>query len=308
MIEFLRRKYGVDRVAVVDTDCHHGYGTQDIYWHDPDTLFISLHQDGRTLYPGSGFPGELGGPNAVGRTLNIPLPPHTAEAGFLHVIRNAVRPILDDFKPQLIVNSAGQDNHYTDPITNMNFSAQGYAELTALLNADIAVLEGGYSIEGALPYVNLGIVLAMAGLDYSKVREPDYDRRQVRQSEAVTAAVKEVSDLILACWTGRDQLREKILEKRDSHRRTRRIYYDTDGISESQQEEITACDACGGAIRIDSVSDRGAHILAVHIPRKACPSCREAGLKWYDQASVKRFDRVFLQDRTQDQYLVKKSD
>ena len=308
MIEFLRRKYGVDRVAIVDTDCHHGDGTQDIYWHDPDTLFISLHQDGRTLYPGSGFPGELGGPNAVGRTLNIPLPPHTAEEGFLHVIRNAVRPILDDFKPQLIVNSAGQDNHYTDPITNMNFSAQGYAELTSLLNADIAVLEGGYSIEGALPYVNLGIVLAMAGLDYSKVREPDYDRRQIRQSDAVTAAVKEVSDLILACWMGRDQLRERMLEKRDSHRRTRRIYYDTDGFSESQQEEVTACDACGGALRIDSASDRGAHILAVHIPRKACPSCREAGRKWYDQASSKRFDRVFLQDRTQDQFLVKKGD
>jgi acetoin utilization deacetylase AcuC-like enzyme len=87
MIEFLRRKYDVDRVAIVDTDCHHGDGTQDIYWHDPDTLFISLHQDGRTLYPGSGFPAELGGPNAVGYTLNLPLPPHTTEEGFLHVIR-----------------------------------------------------------------------------------------------------------------------------------------------------------------------------------------------------------------------------
>jgi len=107
---------------------------------------------------------------------------------------------------------------------------------------------------------------------------------------------------------GRDQLRERMLEKRDSHRRTRRIYYDTDGFSESQQEEVTACDACGGALRIDSVSDRGAHILAMHIPRKACPSCREAGRKWYDQASSKHFDRVFLQDRTQDQFLVKKGD
>jgi acetoin utilization deacetylase AcuC-like enzyme len=74
-----------------------------------------------------------------------------------------VLPILDDFKPQLIVNSAGQDNHYSDPITNMNFSARGYAELTRLLKADIAVLEGGYSIEGALPYINTGIILAMAG-------------------------------------------------------------------------------------------------------------------------------------------------
>ncbi|RPJ73819.1 MAG: histone deacetylase, partial [Desulfobacteraceae bacterium] len=88
MIEHLRRAYGIRRVAVVDTDCHHGDGTQDIYWHDPDTLFISLHQDGRTLYPGSGFPSELGGPNAFGRTLNIPLPPHTGEEGFLHIVRD----------------------------------------------------------------------------------------------------------------------------------------------------------------------------------------------------------------------------
>ena len=145
----------------------------------------------------------------------------------------------------------------------------------------------------------------MAGLDYSKVREPDYDRRQVRQSEAVTDAVKNVSDLILACWHGRSQLREKMLEKRDCRRRTRRIYYDTDGFSESQQEEVTACDACGGALRIDSVSDRGAHILAVHIPRKACRRCRETGRKWYDQASIRHFDRVFLQDRTEDTFAVK---
>ncbi len=66
MIEYLRQAYDIDKVAIVDTDCHHGDGTQDIYWHDPDTLFISIHQDGRTLYPGSGFLSELGGPTAYG--------------------------------------------------------------------------------------------------------------------------------------------------------------------------------------------------------------------------------------------------
>ena len=111
------------------------------------------------MYPGSGFPDELGGINAVGKTLNIPLPPNTSEEGFLDVAKNIVMPILKDFKPDLIINSAGQDNHYSDPITNMNFSAQGYADLTAMLAPDIAVLEGGYSIEGALPYVNVGIIL-----------------------------------------------------------------------------------------------------------------------------------------------------
>lgn len=81
MIEHIRRKYGHRRIAIVDTDCHHGDGTQDIFWHDPDTLFISLHQDGRTLYPGSGFPEEFGGPNALGTTLNIPSLPGPRRKG-----------------------------------------------------------------------------------------------------------------------------------------------------------------------------------------------------------------------------------
>ena len=155
MIEYLRQAYDIGKVAIVDTDCHHGDGTQDIYWHDPDTLFISIHQDGRTLYPGSGFPNELGGPNAIGKTLNVPLPPYTSEEGFLYTVEHVIMPVLNDFKPDIIINSAGQDNHYTDPITNMNFSAQGYAKLTSILKPDIAVLEGGYSIEGALPYVTV---------------------------------------------------------------------------------------------------------------------------------------------------------
>ncbi len=66
MIEYLRRAYGVKRIAIVDTDCHHGDGTQDIYWHDPNTLFISIHQDGRTLYPGTGFLERDGRPECRG--------------------------------------------------------------------------------------------------------------------------------------------------------------------------------------------------------------------------------------------------
>jgi acetoin utilization deacetylase AcuC-like enzyme len=302
MIEYLRRAYGVDRVAVVDTDCHHGDGTQDIYWHDPDTLFISLHQDGRTLYPGSGFPQELGGPNAVGTTLNIPLPPYTAEEGFLHVIRHVVKPVLADFKPDLVINSAGQDNHYTDPITNMHFSARGYAELTALLDADIAVLEGGYSIEGALPYVNLGIVLAMAGLDTRHVREPDYDPARMRQSDRVSDTVRRTAEAVLGLWQDRRELGERVRAREGSFRRERRIFYDTDGITESQVEELRPCRECAGALRIDSTSDRGARILAVQVPRKACAACRAAGERWFEEAPAERFDHIFLQDRPQDRY------
>lgn len=306
MIEYLRQAYAIDRVAIVDTDCHHGDGTQDIYWHDPDTLFISIHQDGRTLYPGSGFPSEIGGINAVGKTLNIPLPPNTSEEGFLYALKNIVMPVLEDFKPEIIINSAGQDNHYTDPITNMNFSARGYADLTAILKPDIAVLEGGYAIEGALPYVNLGIVLAMAGVDYSCIREPNYDPESIRQTSEVTAAIEKIGDMVLSIWHGREHLRQLLLDKTDPRKRTRNIFYDTDGIQESQSELIQICLDCAGALRLDSSSDRGKRILAVHIPRKACSKCKDTGYRWYEEAAPGKFDGIYLQDRTEDKYVEKK--
>ncbi len=302
MIEYLRQTYGVRRIAIVDTDCHHGDGTQDIYWHDPDTLFISIHQDGRTLYPGSGFIQETGGPTAVGTTLNIPLPPNTCEEGFLYTIRNVVRPILDEFKPDLIINSAGQDNHYSDPITNMNFSARGYAELTALLKPDVAVLEGGYSIEGALPYVNVGIILAMAGLDYSHVMEPDYDAVKQRQDPQISAYIEQVGESVLSIWQNRAAIQAKMQNGENFYRRNRRLFYDTDNITEEQQETIRLCPACSGTWKIDTTSSLGKRILAVHIPRRACSACRRLGRDWYTEAA-NGYDSVLLQDRPEDRYL-----
>ena len=303
MIEYLRRAYGVGRVAIVDTDCHHGDGSQDIYWHDPETLFISIHQDGRTLYPGSGFLNEMGGPNAVGTTVNIPLPPNTSEEGFLYAINELVLPILADFKPQLVINSAGQDNHYSDPITNMNFSAHGYAELTRLLKADIAVLEGGYAIEGALPYVNTGIILAMAGLDYSHLSEPDYDPAKYRQTADTTGYIQRVGERVLENWRQRQTLKEAQRARENSHRRSRNIYYDTDNIHENQEEEIRICDECAGALRIESSANRRKPILAVHIPVKACAACQDKGHQWFENADRARFEHIYLQDRKEDKYI-----
>lgn len=303
MVEMLRSVYGVRRIAIVDTDCHHGDGTQDIYWHDPDVLFISLHQDGRTLYPGSGFVNEMGGPNATGLTINIPLPPHTSEEGFLYTIREMVLPILNDFQPELIINSAGQDNHYGDPITNMNFSAQGYAQLTELLKPDIAVLEGGYSIEGALPYMNVGIILAMAGLDYSRVKEPNYDPERIRQSQDVTNYIEKLGEKVLLYWENRAAIQAERQGDKKMEERNRSIFYDTDNIVEKQTETVRICNDCGGAFRVDSSSDRGNRILAVHIPINACPACKGTGQDWFATADPSLYEAAYLQDRSSDQFI-----
>ncbi len=301
MIEYMRTHYGIRKVAIVDTDCHHGDGTQDIYWHDPNTLFISIHQDGRTLYPGSGFPDESGGPNAQGKTVNIPLPPQTGEKGFLYALDELVMPLLEEFKPEMVINSAGQDNHFNDPITNMNFSARGYSILNARLKPDIAVLEGGYAVQNALPYVNVGIIMAMAGMDTSFVREPNYEKDYRPQSEAVTRHIEQLVEALRDLFL-RGGLRKTPYDDGQIVERKRDIFYDTDGIQERQNERIRCCSRCAGAFAIASTASTGQHILGVHIPIEACPACRKTGLKWFESGRKGAFRYVYLQDRDKGLY------
>jgi acetoin utilization deacetylase AcuC-like enzyme len=301
MIEHIRRTYGVKKIAIVDTDCHHGDGTQEIYWHDPDTLFISLHQDGRTIFPGTGFPDEMGGPNALGATVNIPLPPQTGEEGFALVLEELVMPLLERFEPELVINSAGQDNHYSDPITDMNFSARGYAALNARLRPDICVLEGGYAVESALPYVNVGIIMAMAGLDFGNVKEPDYDREYRPQGPAVTQNVdRTVARLRQVFMNGRYEAPSH--EAGDVVERKREVFYDTDGIFERQRELIRVCRDCAGVLGIESAASTGNHVFAVRIPPGCCPACRPTAESWFEQAARGKFTQVFLQDRDRDRF------
>lgn len=305
MVEYIRKKFDVKKIAIVDTDCHHGDGTQDIYWNDPDVLCISIHQDGRTLYPGTGFIDDFGGPNALGTTINIPLPPKTSDEGFLYVLNNVILPVLDEFQPEIIINSAGQDNHYSDPITDMCFSAQGYALLNEKLAPHIAVLEGGYSIERALPYVNVGIILAMAGIDYSHVREPDYEPEKIRQSSAITRYIESESREIIKLWKSRKSLKAKIVGQATYVQRSKNIFYDTDRILEKQTETVQVCSECGGLVTIESAADTGKKIFAVILPHRCCPECRKKGEDFFEKADCSQYNHIYWQDRENDIFKVK---
>lgn len=310
MIEYLRKHYGLKKIAIVDTDVHHGDGTQDVYWHDPDVLFISFHQDGRTLYPGSGFADELGGPTAFGTTINIPLLPHTTDEGIHYVLDNLVLPILEDFQPDLIVNSAGQDNHYTDPLANMRFTAHGYALLNEKLKPDLAVLEGGYAIETALPYVNTGIILAMAGLDYSCVREPDYRPENFKESPEHMDYIKDLIAYLHEVWKNREALAEQRQRRTGGYyERRRTVYYDTDNIREQQEEKVKLCAKCPG---YQVIRSRGLYptrtertVLAVALPWQACSECQEEARSVYQEYinNPRGLDFVYLQDKPRDTYL-----
>jgi hypothetical protein len=296
------------RIVIVDTDVHHGDGTQEIFWHDPDVLFISFHQDGRTLYPGSGFTGELGGPLAYGTTINIPLAPGTTDEGIHYILDNLVLPILGEFNPDIVINSAGQDNHYSDPLANMKFTARGYAILNEKLRPHIAVLEGGYSVEGALPYVNLGIIMAMAGIDYSNLREPDYDPRNFHESSKNMDYLRRLGDEQLEAFRGRAMAVERFRNKGQTFETTQRgIFYDTDGLHENQRQSLRICPDCCGFRTIASSavhsSGRSYTVFCVTLPAACCSRCIEEARTAYK--STKReegYDFVYLQDRVNDEF------
>ncbi|MBP1927547.1 acetoin utilization deacetylase AcuC-like enzyme [Methanolinea mesophila] len=193
MVRHLQRR-GVPKVLILDWDAHHGDGTQQIFYADPTVLFCSIHQS--PFYPGSGMIDETGAGAGVGYTVNMPVPAGTGDDSYACLFREIIAPLAREFSPDFIAVSAGQDNHFTDPLTGLALTARGYADLMASttdLASElcegrlVAVLEGGYSVEGGLPYTNLGIIAAMAGLDLSGIREPSSLRGLLARAEDPSA-------------------------------------------------------------------------------------------------------------------------
>jgi acetoin utilization deacetylase AcuC-like enzyme len=142
---------GVERVAVVDIDVHHGNGTQWMFYDDPRVLYVSTHQ--HPFYPGTGAADEVGIGRAAGYTFNVPLEAGSSDADYELVYREAVLPVLDAFAPELLLVSAGFDAHERDPLASMRVTTAGYARVIRELK-DVAgrhgalalVTEGGYEL------------------------------------------------------------------------------------------------------------------------------------------------------------------
>ncbi|MGB3501942.1 MAG: histone deacetylase family protein [Mesorhizobium sp.] len=148
---YAQARYGIERVAIVDWDVHHGNGTQDIFWDDPSVLYCSTHQ--MPLYPGTGAKGETGAGNIV----NAPLSPRTGSSEFKEAMRERVLPAIEAFRPELVIVSAGFDAHHRDPLAELNLMEDDFSWATAELmdlagrhssNRLVSLLEGGYDLQG----------------------------------------------------------------------------------------------------------------------------------------------------------------
>jgi acetoin utilization deacetylase AcuC-like enzyme len=144
---------GAHRVAIVDYDVHHGNGTQHIFEHDPDVLYISTHQ--YPYYPGTGAAEEIGTGKAAGRTVNLPLEVGATDDDYRIVFDEVIIPVVRQFEPDLVMVSAGFDAHERDPLAGMRVTTGGFAAMTTALRrvADecaggklVAVTEGGYDL------------------------------------------------------------------------------------------------------------------------------------------------------------------
>jgi acetoin utilization deacetylase AcuC-like enzyme len=152
---YLQQHHGVERIGIVDFDVHHGNGTQACLENDPRKLFVSMHQHPRTCYPGSGYEHETGEGAGDGLVLNIPFKPGSGDEDYLAAMEQKVIPKLEEFRPQVLLISAGFDAHRDDPLAQIELSEEGYERMTRLLVgvADrhcagrvVSALEGGYNL------------------------------------------------------------------------------------------------------------------------------------------------------------------
>jgi acetoin utilization protein AcuC len=196
-IEFLRQKHGLNRTMIVDHDLHAGNGTSDIYYEDPSVLFVSLHQDPRTIYPGTGFIEQIGRGAGEGYNVNVPLPPQTGDQTYLYALREIVPPLAQEFRPQLIIGNGGSDPHFADMLGSLGLTVQGFFGISRTIvetaekvcNGKVLLMPGsGYNPE-VLPQCWYALAAGVVGLEKIDVNdlyvppvEPDSVRLKVEET------------------------------------------------------------------------------------------------------------------------------
>ena len=175
-------RYGLERILIIDFDVHHGNGTQEAFYDNPQVLYVSTHL--YPFYPGTGDIGEAGSGEAEGTTLNIPLPSGCGDAEYEQVFKEIVAPAAKRFKPQLILVSAGYDPHWTDELALMQVSVSGFARMVKIIkelaeelcNGRLVFsLEGGYNLTALAASVKTTLDVLLGNTDIEdRLGQPPY--------------------------------------------------------------------------------------------------------------------------------------
>jgi len=207
--KYLIEKHGLDRILVLDTDAHMGNGTGEYFYEDPRVLFIDLHQDPRTLYPGTGFTHQIGAGDGKGFTINIPIPVYSGYDSYQLALESIVQPVTQEFKPQIIIRNGGSDPHFADGLTNLGLPLAGFRMIGESVRQMAKICQGrvidsigsGYN-KDVLPYAWLALISGLADFT-TKLEEPVPIPERFKEDPSFTqtkAVVEEVKRQLKDYW------------------------------------------------------------------------------------------------------------
>ncbi len=199
---------GLKRILILDTDAHAGNGTAEAFYEENRVLFIDIHQDPSTLYPGTGFIYELGKGKGEGFTINIPLPPGASDKSYEYVFEEIILPLVKEFKPEIIIRNGGSDPYFADGLTNLGLTLDGFrmiGEKVRILSEklcngkEIDLIASGYNPK-VLPLAWLSLISGLLGLELKikELKEPIFSKDfKLKETKEV---VKELKSYLKKYW------------------------------------------------------------------------------------------------------------
>lgn len=176
--KYLLKKYRLKKILILDTDAHCGNGTMEYFYQEPRILFIDLHQDPATLYPGTGFLNQIGEGKGRGYTINLPLPISAGNDSYQLVFEEIIEPVVKEFQPQIIIRNGGSDPHFADTLTQLGLTIEGFkmigkkvSEMAEICQGRVIDLIGSGYNKKILPYGWLALISGLTGLKI-KIKEP----------------------------------------------------------------------------------------------------------------------------------------
>ncbi len=191
----------LDRVLILDTDAHAGNGTTQYFTEDPSVLFIDIHQDPLTIYPGTGFANQVGAGAGRGFTVNVPFPELAGDRSYRLAFESIIEPVVKEYKPQVIVRNGGSDPHFSDGLTSLGLTLEGFRMIGEKVRTmakicdgkEIDLLASGYNRK-ILPYAWLTQVSGLAGWDYH-FDEPEPPLQPV-ETDAIYAKTQKIVEQV----------------------------------------------------------------------------------------------------------------
>ncbi len=204
--EYLLRKGGLTKVAVLDTDAHAGNGTMDLFYDRKDVLFISTHQDPKTLYPGRCFSGDIGERFGKGHSVNIEMPPGSGEEEYRIAMEEVVRPIIESYEPEVIIRNGGSDPHFMDTLTDLDLSMKGFYDLGSALSDLCANLDApliSMTVSGYGPHTVWGWMAmdqGCFGLDYQVEFKESERIKRIKPEESLRSNIETLRSKLKDMW------------------------------------------------------------------------------------------------------------